>query len=96
MLTDPPVKKPKYFDNKTTEEILSYISNLLDNSSSKQLPLTIEGIEVIAKFSFDHILRVTIKNNHYDPNLTEIDNMYKEGYKQIYDCGNYVFLWENI
>lgn len=36
------------------------------------------------------------KLNAYDPNLTEIDNMYKEGYKQIYDCGNYVFLWENI
>lgn len=81
MLTDPPVKKPKYFDNKTTEEILSYISNLLDNSSSKQLPLTIEDIEVIAKFSFDHILRVTIKNNHYDPNLKDFS--YTKNYLKL-------------
>ena len=71
MLTDPPVKKPKYFDNKTTEEISSYIANLLDNASSKKLPLTIEDIEVVARFSFDLTLRVTIKNNHYALNLKD-------------------------
>lgn len=39
--------------------------------------------------------RLEAKLETYDPNLTETENMYKAGYKQIYDCGNYVFLWEN-
>ena len=29
--------------------------------------------------------------NHYDPSLSETENMYHNGYRKIYDCGNLVF-----
>ena len=30
----------------------------------------------------------------YDPNLTEVQNMFNNGYRRIWDCGNYVFVKE--
>ena len=33
------------------------------------------------------------KLEHFDPNLTEYENMLLNGYDCIYDCGNYVFKW---
>lgn len=38
-----------------------------------------------------HKLKDLLEN--YDENLTEIDNMRLNGYKIIYDYGNYVFIW---
>jgi hypothetical protein len=35
------------------------------------------------------------KLKFFDSNLTEYENMYNNGYKRIYDCGNYVFKYHN-
>lgn len=32
---------------------------------------------------------------NFDPNLSESDNMYNNGYLKIYDCGNYVFVYNS-
>jgi len=34
------------------------------------------------------------KLQHFDPNLTEWENMEVNGYLKIYDCGNKVYYWE--
>ena len=36
------------------------------------------------------------KLNHFDPNLTEWENMENNGYLRVYDCGNKVYVWKNI
>lgn len=33
--------------------------------------------------------------NHFDPTLSEWENMTNNGYSRIWDCGNLVYLWEN-
>lgn len=35
------------------------------------------------------------KLNNYDPNLSESENMYQNGYNRIWDCGNLVFALDN-
>lgn len=35
--------------------------------------------------------KLVTKLSNFDPNLTEKENMYNNGYKRIYDCGNLVF-----
>lgn len=36
--------------------------------------------------------KLSDKLNVFDPNLTETENMYNNGYRKIYDCGNKVFV----
>ena len=37
-----------------------------------------------------HKLKTKLQN--YDESLTETQNMYNNGYRKIYDCGNYIFI----
>ena len=33
--------------------------------------------------------------NIYDHNLTEAQNMFDNGYRRIWDCGNLVYIWKS-
>lgn len=35
------------------------------------------------------------KLEHFDPELTEVQNMFNNGYRQIFDCGNLVYIMES-
>jgi hypothetical protein len=41
-----------------------------------------------------HKLKTMLEN--FDPNQTESENMYKHGYRKIYDCGNQVWVYERL
>jgi len=40
-------------------------------------------------------LKINDKLEIFDETLTEVDNMYNNGYRRIYDCGNQVWIFKN-
>ena len=54
----------------------------------------VKNTEVLSRYQCQkHKLSNLLEN--FDPNLSESDNMFNNGYLKIYDCGNYVFEYNN-
>jgi hypothetical protein len=66
----------------------------LDHISSPNYWYIINGTHREHRFNWrKNVLKDKLKI--FDPNLTEYENMFNNGYDCIYDCGNYVFKWES-
>lgn len=51
-----------------------------------------EGIKLFSRVAFQkHKLKDKLVT--FDPNLTEAQNMFNNGYRRIWDCGNQVWVW---
>lgn len=51
-------------------------------------------IQLYSRNSFQkHKLQDKLDN--FDKNLTEVQNMINNGYRQLFDCGNFVYMWNN-
>lgn len=51
-----------------------------------------DGCKLHSRVSFQKH-KLPQKLEHFDPDLTEIQNMFNNGYRRIWDCGNQVWVW---
>lgn len=99
----------KYFiDNYKPQSIITYCDRRLSNGSIYENTLDMKKIGVskpnyyyIADNDIIRQSRIKYQKHklstlleHYDPNLSEYDNMINNGFTRIYDCGNFVFVYE--
>ena len=91
-----PVEIISYCDRRWSMGKLYYkLGFELDHTSDPNYWYVINGIHRQHRFNWrKDILKDKLK--HFDPNLTEYENMLMNGYDCIYDCGNYVFKWTKI
>ena len=97
----------KYFRNKNTGSIISYANRRWSNGSLyEKLGFTNKGktspnyfyfkkksSELLSRVKFQkHKLKNILEN--FDENLSETQNMLNHGYRQIFDCGNLVYVLE--
>ena len=62
------------------------------HSSAPNYWYTLDGITLESRVKFQkHKLKEILPI--FDPDLTEYENMKKNKYRRIYDCGNLVFVW---
>lgn len=95
----------KYFVNKyQPKSVISYANrrwsdgNLYRKIGFKEINKTIPNyfyfnnpLQLKSRVQFQKHKLKTMK--FYDDTLTETEIMYRNGYRKIYDCGNYVFEW---
>lgn len=97
----------KYFVNKyQPKSVISYANrrwsdgNLYRQIGFKEIGITKpnyfyfnSSLELKSRIQFQKHKLSSMK--FYDENLSETENMYMNGYRKIYDCGNYIFEWRS-
>jgi hypothetical protein len=96
----------KYFiDNYGPESIISYadlrysVGNMYDKLNMRYIWTSgpnyfyIKGINLYPRTRFQKKLLSKVLEN-FDPSLSESQNMFNNGYRRIWDCGNAVYEWE--
>ena len=73
-----------------TGKLYTNIGFSYSHSSSPNYYYSLDKINLLSRQKFQKHKLSTILNN-FDPNLTEVDNMYANSYYRIWDCGNDVF-----
>ncbi len=63
--------------------------NYIENSPPNYYYFTKKNLSLISKEELKSLLLI------YDTNLSETDNMYNNGYRKIWDCGNLIYQWNN-
>ena len=67
-----------------------YKGELLNISEPNYFYFTVKDLKLMSRVQFQkHKLKDKLEN--FDPNLSETENMYNNGYRKIYDCGNLVY-----
>ena len=95
----------KYFKSKYSNKIISYANRRWsDGNLYRALGFTLLRESNPNYFYFkesDKILHnrlefqkhnLSSKLTNFNPNFSETQNMYLNGYRKIYDCGNYVYI----
>ena len=84
-----------YGNKRWTSKLKNVYGNELINVSDPNYFYFLKGdFELMSRLQFQkHKLKDKLKV--FDENLTETENMYNNGYRKIYDCGNLVYKLNN-
>lgn len=76
-------------------KVYNKLGFILQKISKPNYWYTKNNLEILSRICFQkHKLKNKLKN--YNSNLTEWENMKNNGWNRIWDCGNFVFIWNKI
>ena len=52
----------------------------------------VKGFEKLSRYQCQKHKLKSILGNDFDENMSESDNMMKNGWNRVYDCGNFIYL----